>query len=334
MPALLLIDTNVLGIGSMHQHRYRDLSHHGMASGAILGIVEKLAELVASHPGHVPIALWDDRCKWREALLPSYKRYRWVTPEQVAFLESYLRQVEIARELLRHLGVPQAICPGFEADDIVGVICRRADPTWLIKLATTDSDWLQALRSNVEWYSVATGRIVTHEDLVNPDRVAGGPFASVDHFIQAKALAGDPSDGIPGVVGVGIKTAATIIRDHGSVEALWAKHDAGDRIKGVILQRAAGHEYRAVYLRNLQMIDWRLAPVVGMDVQVDVGATDEAAASRVCNFWGIPAATVRSLQLSPDAVQPLVSSVREMLADRDDRDWTHASAHERLANCS
>ena len=52
MPALLLIDTNVLGIGSMRQYRYRDLSHGGMATGAILGIVEKLAELVASHPGH------------------------------------------------------------------------------------------------------------------------------------------------------------------------------------------------------------------------------------------------------------------------------------------
>jgi 5'-3' exonuclease len=200
-----------------------------MATGAILGIVEKLAELVASHPGHVPIALWDDRCRWREALLPRYKRHRWETPEQVAFLESYLRQVEIARALLRHLGFPQIFCPGFEADDIVGVICRRADPSWLIKLATTDSDWLQAVRTNVEWYSVATGRIVTHTDLGDPDLVAGGPFTSVDHFIHAKALAGDPSDGIPGVVGVGVKTAARIIRDHGSVEALWASESAGRR---------------------------------------------------------------------------------------------------------
>ena len=315
MPALLLIDTNVLGIGSMRQYRYRDLSHGGMATGAILGIVEKLAELVASHPGHVPIALWDDRCRWREALLPRYKRHRWETPEQVAFLESYLRQVEIARELLRHLGFPQVFCPGFEADDIVGVICRRADPSWLIKLATTDSDWLQAVRTNVEWDSVATGRIVTHTDLGDPDLVAGGPFASVDHFIQAKALAGDPSDGIPGVVGVGIKTAARIIRDHGSVEALWAKHDAGDPIKGVILQRAAGHEYRSAYRRNLQMIDWRLAPPVGTDVEADAGNTDRAAASRICDLWGIPAAAVRGLQLSPEVAQPLVDSVREMLSD-------------------
>jgi hypothetical protein len=171
------------------------------------------------------------------------------------------------------------------------------------------------VRTNVEWYSVATGRIVTHTDLGDPDLVAGGPFASVDHFIQAKALAGDPSDGIPGVVGVGIKTAARIIRDHGSVEALWAKHDAGDPIKGVILQRAAGHEYRAAYRRNLQMIDWRLAPPLGSDVQVDVGKPDGPEASRVCEHWGIPATAVRGLQLSPEAAQSVVESVRGILSD-------------------
>ncbi len=316
MPALLLIDTNVLGIGSMHQYQYRDLSRRGMATGAILGIVEKLAELVASHPDHVPIALWDDRCRWREALLPEYKRHRWESPDQVAFLENYLRQVEIARELLRHLGFPQVFCPGFEADDIVGVICRRADPSWLIRLATTDSDWLQALRKKVDWFSLATGRVVRHKDLGDPALVAGGPFASVDHFIQAKALAGDPSDGIPGVVGVGIKTAARIIRHYGSVEALWARHDAGEPIKGVILQRAAGHEYRAAYRRNLRMIDWRLATPLGNDVQVDVGNTDGAEVSRVCDLWGIPAAAVRDLQLPSEVTQPLVGGVGEMLRDR------------------
>ena len=244
---LLLVDTNVLGIGSMRQYQYRDRSRHGKETGAIHGIAEKLSDLISAHPGYVPIALWDDRCRWREALLPQYKRHRWETPEQRAFLESYLWQVDVVRELLQHLGFPQIFCPDFEADDVVGAICRRADPSWQIRLATTDTDWFQALRPNVEWYSVSTGRTITHEDLPNPDRVAGGPFASVEHYIQAKALAGDPGDGIPGVAGVGIKTAARIIREYGSVEALWAKHDGGEPIKGVVVQRAASTEYRPTY---------------------------------------------------------------------------------------
>jgi 5'-3' exonuclease len=133
----------------MREYRYRDRSHGGMATGAILGIVEKLAELVASHPDHVPIALWDDRCRWREGLLPTYKRHRWETPEQVAFLESYLRQVEITRELLRHLGFPKVFCPGFEADDIVGAICTRTSTLSLVwqKGAGQSSSAMKASRS-------------------------------------------------------------------------------------------------------------------------------------------------------------------------------------------
>jgi len=310
---LLLVDTNVLGIGSMRQYQYRDRSLHGKDTGAIHGIVEKLSDLVSAHPGYVPIALWDDRCGWREALLPRYKRHRWETPEQVAFLESYLWQVDVVRELLQHVGLPQIFCPGFEADDVVGAICRGADPSWQIRLATTDTDWFQALRSNVEWHSVSTGRTITHEDLPNPDRVAGGPFASVEHYVQAKALAGDPSDGIPGVAGVGIKTAARIIREYGSVEALWARHDAGESIRGVVVQRAAGAEHRNTYRRNLQLIDWRLAPVLGDDVQLDAGKTDHSRAAQVCSHWGLPESTIRSLSTASENFASTIRGVQEIL---------------------
>ncbi len=310
---LLLVDTNVLGIGSMRQYQYRDRNRHGKETGALHGIAEKLSDLVGAHPGYVPIALWDDRCRWREALLPQYKRHRWETPEQMAFLERYLRQVDVVRELLQHLGLPQIFCPDFEADDVVGAICRRADPSWQIRLATTDTDWFQALRPNVEWHSVSTGRTITHEDLPNPDVVAGGPFVSVEHYIQAKALAGDPGDGIPGVAGVGIKTAARIIREYGSVEALWARHDAGESIKGVVAQRAAAAEYRNIYYRNLQLIDWQLAPALGEGLQVDAGKRDGSRAAQVCSRWGLPESTIRSLNISSEILAPTIHGVREVL---------------------
>ena len=146
MPPILLVDINVLGIGSMRQYRYRDMRHGGNETGAIHGSVDKMAELISAYPDHAPIVLWDDRCRWREELLPRYKRHRWESAEQLAFLQSYLRQAAAVRKLLEHLGLPQVSCPGFEADDVVGLICRRADPTWRIRLATTDADWLQALQ--------------------------------------------------------------------------------------------------------------------------------------------------------------------------------------------
>ena len=312
-PKLLLVDTNVLGIGSMRQYQYRDRSRHGKDTGAIHGIAEKLSDLVSAHPGYVPIALWDDRCRWREALLPQYKRHRWETPEQLAFLESYLWQVDVVRELLQHLGLPQIFCPGFEADDVVGAICRRADPSWQIRLATTDTDWFQALRSNVEWHSVSTGRTITHEDLPNPDRVAGGPFASVEHYVRPRrwlairvtASPASPVSASRRLPGSSGNTARSRRFGPGTMRA--------SRSRVSLLQRAAGAEHRDTYRRNLQLIDWRLAPVLGDDVQVDAGKTDHSRAAQVCSHWGLPESTIRSLSTASENFASTIRGVREIL---------------------
>jgi 5'-3' exonuclease len=286
---LLLVDINVLGFGAMREWAYVNRAFDGKPTGAIHGTLDKLLALLAGHPDHVPVVLWDDRCHWRERILPQYKRHRWATPEQQAMLESYLAQAAVVRELVRRLGIAQVFCPGFEADDLAGVIARGADRDWEVVLATTDTDWLQALQDNVVWLSPATGRSITLADLANGEAVKGGPFASTAHYVQAKALAGDASDGIPGVAGVGLKTAARIIGEHGSVEALWSRHDAGLPIKGVIQQRAAGPEYRDVYRRNLRLIDWRLGPALPADHEVLFESPQREAYESACVAWGLTA---------------------------------------------
>ena len=285
--ALLLIDINILGIGSMHESEYKGRFHGARETGAIHGAFTKLSRLLRSHSEKVPVVLWDDRCRWREEILPRYKRHRWDTPEQQAFLKSYLFQAEVIRGLLSNLGIPQVFCPNFEADDIAGLICRNLDADWHITLATTDTDWYQALRKNVVWQSTRTGEVITEADIGKVDWVSGGPFVSTDHFIQAKALAGDSSDGIPGVMGVGLKTAAKIIKEHGTIEALWAKHDAREPLKGVVLQRAAGPEYRDTYYRNLKLVDWRLAPSLGKDFRLEFELPDSDAFKLMCANWGL-----------------------------------------------
>ena len=77
MTQLLLIDINILGIGAMREYEYRDRRHSGKATGAIHGTFDKLASLLEDHADHLPLVLWDDRCRWREAILPQYKRHRW-----------------------------------------------------------------------------------------------------------------------------------------------------------------------------------------------------------------------------------------------------------------
>ena len=286
---LLLVDINILGIGAMRQWAHAGRRFGGRPTGAIHGTLEQLLPLVTEFGDHVPIILWDDRCRWREALLPRYKRHRWETPEQQAFLASYLAQAEVVRRLLGHLGLPQVFCPGFEADDLAGSICRGIDADWDVVLATSDTDWLQALRERVTWRSLHTGVRITAGDLGDPERVRGGPFASTDHYLMAKALAGDAADGIPGVDGVGLKTAAAILREQGSVEALWSRHDRGEAIKGASRQRAAGPAYRAAYRRNLRLIDWRLAPALPRDFRLEAEPPDRDAYDAECADCGLTA---------------------------------------------
>jgi 5'-3' exonuclease len=283
----MLVDINVLGFGAMRDYEFRHRTHRGHATGAILGTFKKLSKLLSENHNRIPVLLWDDRCHWREEIFPQYKRFRWKTAEQRAFLNSYLAQASVIQKLLRCIGVPQVSCPSFEADDIAGLICRHIDPDWQITLATTDCDWFQALRTNVVWISTTTGTTISESDLMSPTAVKDGPFFSVEHFVKAKALAGDPSDGIPGVDGVGLRTAARILKDHGSMEALWTKFDAGHPIKGVIMQRSAGTKYRNVYRRNLRLVDWRLAPPLSRDFLVEFAAPDPPAFRTLCTEWGL-----------------------------------------------
>jgi 5'-3' exonuclease len=268
---LLVIDVNILGFGAMRAERYRDRKHLGRRTGAIVGVMDELARLRTSNHDRLPVVLWDDRCDWREKLLPTYKVHRWNSLAQRAMLEEYLWQTDVLRELFTHLGLTQIGATGYEADDLAGAICRHCDPNWSIRLVTSDTDWLQALRPGVDIYSPSLKTVLSDKDLGNPELVHGGPFNSVGHFVSAKALAGDASDGIPGVPGIGLKSAAKIIREYGSMEALWALFDQQSPIRGEALRRAAGPEYRATYLRNLQLIDWTRAPPLGKNLRVDAG---------------------------------------------------------------
>jgi len=251
--------------------------------------------MLALHPTFLPVVLWDDRCRWREQILPGYKRQRWAEPNQQEFLNRYERQTDAAKVLLSHAGVPQLSASGYEADDLAGLICRNAPEAWSVRLATTDRDWLQAVKHNVDWFPLGAGRPITYADFENTVLIPEGPFLSREHFVQAKALAGDASDEIPGVKGVGLKTAAKIIRENESVQSLWKKFDAGRTFSGDLLNRVAGPEYREQYLRNLRLIDWRFAPTLFPTVTLESGRADEVAFDRECRKHGLSSISINHL---------------------------------------
>lgn len=130
-----------------------------------------------------------------------------------------------------------------------------------VELFTKDTDWWQGLSEKVHWFSPFSKKTVTLEFLANPDNeLKDGYFLSVDEYLKCKALAGDASDTIPGINKVGLITAAKYIREFGSMETYWNRVDSGEKFNGKILETLASHEARAIYYRNLELMDWKKAP--------------------------------------------------------------------------
>lgn len=260
-PDILLIDINAIGYAAMYQPNLAKLSHNGESTAALHGASASVFSLLKLFPGAVPVILWDGHTKWRQELHPGYKANRKDSDGKLAIRESYAKQVTPLRQLFWSLGIPQVICPDSEADDLAGQICQELDTAWQIVMATNDTDWWQALSSNVSWFSLRKKELLTIHDL-STDKAADGPFLSVHEYVTAKSLSGDKSDGIDGIPGIGLKTATKLLRHYGSIEALYEAVDAGSAKKDNTATKIGAPEYRELFQRNLKMIDWRMSPPI------------------------------------------------------------------------
>lgn len=274
------------GLRSMYQPNLAKLQHNGQSTSALHGVATSVMSLCERYPEHVPFVLWDGRSQFRHDLLPDYKVGRASTPEKVAIRDAYKLQTPIIRLMLHCLGIPQIASRDCEADDIAGWLCRLLGPDDHIVLATKDSDWWQALRANAVWFSVTSKQELTFADLSKTD-LFDGPYPSLAHYVMGKAMAGDKSDDIPGCPGVGVKTAIKLLVEHGSFEALWAKFDAGEKIKGVVANKVAGPEYREMYKRNLELIDWNRAPPIPAHTALTCQGKDMALFADICDEYGL-----------------------------------------------
>ncbi|MBN6742683.1 DNA polymerase I [Acidithiobacillus sp. MC6.1] len=256
---MMLIDGNNIGYAAMYQSALSRLAHNGRPTGGILGLAQSVMRLSALFPDAVPVVLWDGYAAWRRELCPEYKANRKDTPEKIEVAEKWRQQEPLARTLLLHLGVPQVRAADAEADDLAGRFCRSLEaedcPVGHITLASNDRDWWQALGPLVDWFSPITDTHVTLEDM-GTTKVKDGPFKNAEEYLLAKAMAGDDSDNIPGVPGVGLKTAVKLLRAHGGIDGIRSAVQSGvakDK------KSAAITELHDTILRNLRIMDWRQA---------------------------------------------------------------------------
>ncbi|MEM1423432.1 MAG: DNA polymerase I [Planctomycetota bacterium] len=196
----------------------------GEPTNATFGFVGMLLKILREEePSHLAVAMdvSGDRGTFRSELYPAYKATRDAPPEDLGV------QVERCVSILEAIGVPRYGAEGYEADDVIATIVDRMavdDASPKVRIVSKDKDLRQLLVADrVEMYDVHTG------DLMDTARLHEDFGISPGQVVDMLALMGDTADNVPGVAGIGPKTAAKLVAEYGSIDALL--EDAGN-IKG------------------------------------------------------------------------------------------------------
>ncbi len=194
----------------------------GRPINAVRGFLDMTARLLTAHGPDRWVACWDD--DWRPAFrveaLPSYKAHR-VAPEGGEETPDELGpQVPILADVLAAAGMARVGAPGYEADDVIGTLATRARGP--VDIVTGDRDLFQLVDDERRVRVLYTNRGISDIESVDEAAVAARYGIPGRAYADFAVLRGDPSDGLPGVAGVGAKTAAALINEFGDLAGIRA----------------------------------------------------------------------------------------------------------------
>ena len=195
----------------------------GRPINAVRGFLDMTARLLTTHAPDRLVACWDD--DWRPAFrvdaLPSYKAHRLAPDGSEEVVPDELSpQVPILVEVLAAAGIDRVGAPGYEADDIIGTLATRARGP--VDVVTGDRDLFQLVDDARGVRVLYTARGIGDIELVDEAAVTAKYGIPGRAYADFAVLRGDPSDGLPGVAGVGAKTAAALINEFGDLAGIRA----------------------------------------------------------------------------------------------------------------
>ncbi|MDF2716479.1 MAG: polA2 [Paenibacillus sp.] len=255
MEKLILIDGN--SIASRAFYALPLLSNSsGLHTNAVFGFTTMLLKLIEEEkPTHFLVAFDAGKVTFRHADYKDYKGGRAKTPPELS------EQFPLIRELVQSFGIPQFELPGYEADDIIGTMTRLADERGLTVIVVSgDKDMLQLASEHVT--IALTRKGVSEVDRYTPEAISEKYGLVPKQIIDLKGLMGDASDNIPGIPGVGEKTALKLLHQYGSVEEVLAK---ADEITGKMQDKIKDHAEDARMSKELATI-YREVP---MEMKLD-----------------------------------------------------------------
>jgi len=187
----------------------------GQATGAVKGVINMIRRLLKDHPGSPSVVIFDAKGKtFRDDIYPEYKAHRPPMPDDLR------EQIEPIHNIIKAMGLPLIIIDGVEADDVIGTYARQATEQGLdVIVSTGDKDMAQLVNKHITLVNTMNDTVMDEEGVLVKFGIP--PSLIIDYL----ALIGDKVDNIPGVAGVGEKTALGLLQGIGSIDEIFANLD-------------------------------------------------------------------------------------------------------------
>jgi 5'-3' exonuclease len=297
----MLLDTAALYFRAFHGLPETITAPDGTPVNAVRGLLDIIGRLVAEFAPTDLVACWDDawRPRWRVELVPTYKAHRLAEegdgerPDREIVPEALTRQIPIVAEVLDALGIAVVGAPDHEADDVIGTLAATA--TSPVDVVTSDRDLFQVVDDARGVRVVSTARGMRDLELVTDAVVRAKYGVSAAQYADFATLRGDPSDGLPGVAGIGGKTAAALLARFGDLDGvLDAARRAGSGLSaGQAAKLREGEEYARRAITAVRVV--RDLPLPEVDTAVSITDAQRAAGAALATRWGLGGAMDRAI---------------------------------------
>jgi len=272
----------------------------GTPVNAVRGFLDIIAKLVTTYRPTELVACWDDdwRPQWRVDLIPSYKAHRVAEvvaggPDVEEVPDPLEIQVPVIRAALAALRIPVVGVAEHEADDVIGTLATIA--TTPVDVVTGDRDLFQLVDDVRGVRVVYTARGMSNLEVVTDDVVLAKYGVHGSQYADFATMRGDSSDGLPGVAGIGEKSAAALLQAHGDLAGILAAADTGAGMTaGVRAKLDAARDYLAVAPAVVEVA--RTLPIGLPSGRLSVpDAAMRAEADRLAGEWGLTGPMGRAL---------------------------------------
>lgn len=222
------------------------LTTNGINTGAILGFTNSLLEIITKEkPSHIGVAFDTEAPTFRHIDFKEYKATRQSMPEEIKVAIPY------CKDIVKGFNIPILIKDGFEADDLIGTVAKKAGAAgFKVFMMTPDKDFAQLVDENISLFKPR--RMGSGVDIMGiPEVLEKFDIDKVDQVRDVLGLKGDSVDNIPGVAGIGDKTASKLLKEYGSVENIVKNVD---QLKGALQKRVQENGELGILSKELATI--------------------------------------------------------------------------------